>query len=91
VLVFQLVAWASTVRTNEALAVATELWMNKLTLRLTAAQNERAVCEQMVNVARNGPLYPGDTLSHKAARECVKRGWAKRDKDGNFVIDKKGD
>lgn len=41
--------------------------------------------EEMANIVTNGPLWPGDTVSHGGANECVRLGWAVRDADGDFV------
>lgn len=46
---------------------------------------EKHVREEMRNIARNQPVFAGDTISHATANECVKRGWAKRDDNGDFV------
>jgi len=46
---------------------------------------ERHIQEEMYNIYTNQPLFPGDTISHKTANECVRRGWAERNKDGDFI------
>lgn len=46
---------------------------------------EKHVLEEARNIALNAPVWPGDTLSHAAARECERRGWATRDCDGNWI------
>jgi len=46
---------------------------------------ENHIQNEMYNIYVNQPLFPGDTMSHKTANECVRRGWAKRDRRGNFV------
>lgn len=46
---------------------------------------EKHVREEARNVARNAPVWPGDTISHRTARECERRGWIRRDEDGNWV------
>lgn len=43
-----------------------------------------AVFAELANIIGNGPVWPGDTLSHRTANECVRRGWAKRDSSGQF-------
>jgi hypothetical protein len=47
--------------------------------------SERHVQEEMQNIRKNQPVFPGDTISHATAEECVRRGWAKRDAHGDFV------
>ncbi len=47
--------------------------------------SERGVLEEMGNIRKNHPLWPGDTISHQMANECVRRGWARRDGDQQFV------
>lgn len=44
---------------------------------------------ELENIAANSPLWPGDTLSHATANECVARGYARRE-GGNFVITEVG-
>lgn len=46
---------------------------------------EAHIYEELANICTNRPLFPGDTISHATANECVKRGWAKRDFDGHYV------
>jgi len=46
---------------------------------------EDNVVEELRNIWSHYPVFPGDTLSHATANECVKRGWAKRDESGNFI------
>lgn len=43
------------------------------------------VLEELQNIVRNAPLWPGSTLSHATADACVEQGWAERDADGRFV------
>lgn len=43
------------------------------------------VREQIIAIVRGAPLWPGDTISHAAANECGRRGWARRDEDGCWV------
>lgn len=47
---------------------------------------ERHVIEELANIETNGPLFPGETISHKTANECVKRDWAGRDISGDLVV-----
>jgi hypothetical protein len=47
---------------------------------------ERHIWEEMVNIARNQPLFAGDTISHATANECVRRGWAARDEQARFIL-----
>ena len=39
--------------------------------------------EELGNVARNQPLWPGDTVSHAGAAELCRLGLIKRGGDGN--------
>lgn len=48
------------------------------------------VMEELFNLVANRPVFPGDTISHGCAEECVERGWARRDKDGSFRPTKVG-
>lgn len=47
--------------------------------------NTETVLDELANIVRGCPLWPGDTLSHRTANECVSRGWADRNKAGNFI------
>lgn len=47
---------------------------------------EKHVIEELGNICENQPLFAGDTISHATANECVARGWAKRNGDGDFVM-----
>jgi len=51
---------------------------------------ERHVLEELKNICKNGPLFPGDTISHITANECVRRGWAVRNEDGYFTATLEG-
>lgn len=46
---------------------------------------EAGVLEELMNICNNNPLSPGETISHKTAGICVKRGWARRNGNGDFV------
>lgn len=46
---------------------------------------EVTIRAELRNIMANEPLWPGDTLSHETANECVRRGWARRDADGDFI------
>lgn len=50
------------------------------------AMSEKHVIEELGNIYKNQPLFPGNTISHATANECVERGWAKRNDNGDFVI-----
>lgn len=50
-----------------------------------------AVFRELGNIIANGPVWPGDTLSHATANECVRRGWAERDCNGSFVSTASGE
>ena len=43
------------------------------------------VYEELSNIVRHAPVFPGNTLSHATANECVARGWAQRDVNGDFI------
>ena len=47
--------------------------------------NEKNLLEEARNIARNAPVFPGDTISHATARELERRGWIKRDANGDWV------
>ena len=40
---------------------------------------------ELFNIYRQSPLWPGDTISHDTANNCVELGWAARNKDGYFT------
>lgn len=46
---------------------------------------EREIREELTNIVQNEPVFPGDTISHATANECVRRGWARRDDRSYFV------
>jgi hypothetical protein len=46
---------------------------------------EKNVRAEAMNIARNHPVFPGDTISHRTAAEVERRGWAKRNDDGDWV------
>jgi len=46
---------------------------------------EKVYLEEARNVARNAPVFPGDTLSHATAQECARRGWITRNANGDWV------
>lgn len=48
--------------------------------------SEEDVLVELENIADGEPLGSGDTLSHITANECVRRGWASRDKRGYLFI-----
>ena len=54
--------------------------------RKEQGMTEYHIAEELYNITKNQPLFPGDTISHETANECVRRGYAKRDADGNFVL-----
>jgi len=51
---------------------------------------EKSVLEELKNIKKNEPLFPGDTISHGSAEACISRGWAQRNEDGNFIITDEG-
>ena len=46
--------------------------------------------QELWNIYRNQPLWPGDTLSHATANELVQKGLAERTADGYFILTEKG-
>ena len=48
-------------------------------------RHERDVREELHNICQNYPLFPGKTIAHSTARECVDRGWAERNRQGDFL------
>lgn len=46
--------------------------------------------DELRNIYRNGPVFPGDTISHKTAGECGRRRWARRNSDSDWVITMRG-
>lgn len=55
-----------------------------------AVAREGNTREELQNIVANEPLCPGDTLSHETADECVRRGWARRRRDGRYVATDEG-
>lgn len=41
--------------------------------------------EELRNVVRNYPLFPGDTISHETARRCAAAGWIVRNFGGDWI------
>lgn len=60
------------------------------TERLRQYIYDTKVAEELSNICLNGPLWPGDALSRDTAKECLRRGWAKRNEDGLFVATAEG-
>jgi hypothetical protein len=52
--------------------------------------DDNQVFEELENIYVNEPLWPGATISHTTANECVRRGWAERDAEGNFITTEDG-
>lgn len=46
---------------------------------------EKTVLEEARNIARNAPVWPGDTISHASVEECRSRGWVTRDYRGWWI------
>lgn len=46
---------------------------------------EKNILEEARNIARNAPVFPGDTISHATAAECERRGWIRRDERGDWI------
>ena len=51
---------------------------------------ERHMLEELRNVVKNYPLFPGSTISHNTAKACAKMGWIVRQKDGNWIPTRAG-
>lgn len=51
---------------------------------------ERHVREELLNICLNYPVFPGRTIGHDTARECVNRGWAERNRAGDFLPTSEG-
>lgn len=51
---------------------------------------EISLTEELRNICHGAPLWPGDTISHGLANECVRRGWAERDRQGRFSPTQEG-
>lgn len=47
--------------------------------------SESHVYEELANIVTHARVFAGDTISHATATECVRRGWAKRDVEGDFM------
>lgn len=63
--------------------------MDELTI-LEKPWNKLVVNDELKNIAKNQPVFAGDTLSHKTAGECGSRGWAKRDENGKWILTEAG-
>lgn len=50
----------------------------------------RVILDELENIVDNHPLWPGDTLSHASANECIERGWATRDLNWDFIPTEEG-
>ncbi len=50
----------------------------------------KPLLEELRNISRNEPMWPGETISHATANELVEMGWAERDADGSFVTTAEG-
>lgn len=46
---------------------------------------EKHVIEELENIVENEPVFAGDTIAHSTANECVSRGWAARNAEGDFI------
>ena len=51
---------------------------------------EENVLRELHNIVTNAPLFAGDTISHRTANECVRRGWARRNENQRFVPTHRG-
>jgi hypothetical protein len=52
---------------------------------------EKNIMEELEIIVNNQPVFPGDTISHETAEECVNRKWAARNWDGDFVATAEGE
>ncbi len=52
--------------------------------------SRKSMREELTNVCKNYPLFPGDTISHLHSRACAKAGWIVRDVDGNWIPTARG-
>lgn len=41
--------------------------------------------EELRSICENYPLFAGKTISYQSANDCVRRGWAERNKKGDFL------
>lgn len=41
--------------------------------------------EELRNICLNYPLFAGKTISHATANDCVRRGWAERNRRGELL------
>ena len=46
--------------------------------------------EEFENVARNQPVFPGDTISHQGANALDTAGMIERNVDGNWILSDAG-
>lgn len=51
---------------------------------------ERHYREELGNVVKRYPVFPGDTISHETARVCAERRWIVRQADGSWIPTAKG-
>jgi hypothetical protein len=56
----------------------------------TWAWKEIHEAEEICNIYKNEPLFPGDSISHKTLNACVSKNWAVRDASGFVHTTKKG-
>lgn len=45
---------------------------------------------ELANLWLNEPLNAGDTISHATVQICCRKGWAKKDSRGRYVLTRKG-
>lgn len=46
---------------------------------------DRPTLEQLGCIVNKYPVSLGDTISHKAAKECAERGWSVRNSGGDWI------
>ena len=46
--------------------------------------------EELANIVEHARIWPGDTISHAGANECIRRGWAYRTATGDIAATLEG-
>lgn len=46
---------------------------------------EKSILEELESIVANHPVHAGETLSHATANACGRRGWAKRNDNGDWI------
>lgn len=47
--------------------------------------------QEFENIAKNQPVFPGDTISHRGAKVLTRAGLVERNNGGYHVLTKKGE